>query len=288
MSAILVQRAGAFGDVLWTTPVVTRLRRENPNATIDVETGFPQVFEGNPDVSHVGRRNQHYDRVIDLNMAYENELRRIHCVDAYFKVAFGDTDGDKTVKFAIGPCPDIGWLINRWGSVDPADCVVLHPTVSWPNRTLPASWYQGLAEKLVRRGHTVLAFGTSKDHQISGHKIIDTRGRWSFQEQAAVLARAKLFIGMESGPLCMVGATETPGIGLFTVSHPENCHPYRHGKWAWRWRSIQAEVECRACSARIGEPVTYVGCERNDMACLGTFSHERVLATVDDVLGSAE
>ena len=38
MERISVRRTGAFGDVIDTTPVIRRLRQENPDAEIDVLT----------------------------------------------------------------------------------------------------------------------------------------------------------------------------------------------------------------------------------------------------------
>ena len=76
MTSILVRRTGAFGDVIDTTPVVRRLRHENPDAEIDVNTQYPRVSLNSP--HRVGlKRDIAYDRVIDLNMAFERNLRRL-------------------------------------------------------------------------------------------------------------------------------------------------------------------------------------------------------------------
>ena len=48
VTSILVRRTGAFGDVIDTTPVVRRLRQENPDAEIDVDTQYPHVFLNSP------------------------------------------------------------------------------------------------------------------------------------------------------------------------------------------------------------------------------------------------
>ena len=41
---ILVSRRGALGDVIMTTPIVRRLRQENPNAIIDIKTNYPDIY----------------------------------------------------------------------------------------------------------------------------------------------------------------------------------------------------------------------------------------------------
>jgi hypothetical protein len=44
VTSILVRRTGAFGDVIDVTPVARRLRNENPDAEIDVDTQYPSSF----------------------------------------------------------------------------------------------------------------------------------------------------------------------------------------------------------------------------------------------------
>ena len=89
---ILVRREGAFGDVLDTTPVIRRLRQENPDAEIDIETAYPQVYAGS--LHRIGlARDITYDRIINLDMAFENRLRKVGIVESYMEVAFGDRNG---------------------------------------------------------------------------------------------------------------------------------------------------------------------------------------------------
>jgi len=48
---IILQRWGALGDVLNTTPVLRRLRKENPDAFIDVVTAKLAAYSDNPDLT---------------------------------------------------------------------------------------------------------------------------------------------------------------------------------------------------------------------------------------------
>ena len=136
---ILVRRSGALGDVVLTTPIVRRLKRENPNANIDVLTAYPDVFRDNPCVDtagpHVGcfdePRSEHlgsYDRFIDLDGAYERRPN-LHIISAYMQEAFGDA-GDPFERQELFP----GKLKTRLGP----NAVAVHASMAgWSNRTLP-------------------------------------------------------------------------------------------------------------------------------------------------------
>ena len=125
MERILVRRTGAFGDVIDTTPVIRRLRQENPDAEIDVLTQYPGVFKDSP--HRIGfKRDVKYDRFIDLDMAFERNLRRVGIVESYMEVAFGDREGSTQLEMTYGPPPEFG--------MDWSLAITMHPARSWVQR----------------------------------------------------------------------------------------------------------------------------------------------------------
>ena len=93
---ILVRRTGALGDVVLATPIVRRLKRENPDVEIVVQTAYPDVFKGNPHVADVVLPSLKVPpepiwRHVDLDLAYERRPR-MHIVEAYMREAFGEDD----------------------------------------------------------------------------------------------------------------------------------------------------------------------------------------------------
>lgn len=190
MTSILVRRSGAFGDVIDTTPVVRRLREENPDAEIDVDTQYPHVFLNSP--HRLGfRRDIAYDRVIDLNMAFERNLRRVGIVESYMEVAFGDRKGSTQLEMVYGPPPQFG--------LDWSLAITMHPARSWPQRTLPAQFWVDLANILAERGWIVLCIGTKQDWGFKGHRVLDLRDRFDMQMQASVIGASRAFVCSESG-----------------------------------------------------------------------------------------
>lgn len=58
-----------------------------------------------------------------------------------------------------------------------------------------------------------------------GERAVDLVGRVSLPEAAAVLARAALFVGNDSGLMHLAAATGTPTLGLFGPSRVEEYAP---------------------------------------------------------------
>jgi ADP-heptose:LPS heptosyltransferase len=299
---ILVARRDSFGDVLCTTPILRRLRRENPDATINVHTWYPYVFVGNDDVDLASNGNDlharkghanlftgqapegnecnlsgNYDRVIDLNLAFEKRFRKMRAVDAYMEEAFGDTgdDAEKGVVLADVPCPEITGL-------DVRDAVVMHPARSERCRTLPHGFWQELVRVLKARGRRIVTVGTSQDYDLDG--VADTKNKLTPQMQAALIRRSSALVASESGILGgVLPATSTPAVGLMTISLPEVGGPYRMGGYNRRFWPIMAKVDCVGCAARYTTVITAHGClEDRDYECVRTFDPIEVADTVEE------
>jgi len=97
-------------------------------------------------------------------------------------------------------------------------------------------------------------------------------GRLTLKELAAVLARARLFIGMDSAPMHMAAAVGTPVVALFGPSGADIWGP-----WQVPSRVITSEHTCRPCG--------FDGCggsKRSD--CLEIIPVERVLDATLELL----
>lgn len=283
---ILVKRAAALGDVLYTTPIVARLRRENPGAAIYVQTGSPEVYRGNPDATRVVGQDDvaatRFDRIIDLDMAYENR-RNLHQISAFMEVAFGDHgDGHAPeIVFAFHDAPpppaDLGIEWDR--------AVALHLAKTWPSRMFPKTWWDRVAGALHAKGYKLIVIGKAPDLGLAPEIAIDTRDRLTLQQQAAVIARCRLFVCAASGLLPLSGATPTPTIFVPTITRAEHSMPYRDGVLGGGYFPIVPDIACYGCDAR--QPgKTYWECERGDNACLGLIAPETVVTCALQVLES--
>lgn len=282
---ILVQRAGAFGDVISTTPVLRRLREERgPNAIIHVDTDYPEIFEGNTDVTKAAPWHIHsqmhklykYTEIFDLNGSYERRKRAEHGIDCYMEDVFGDRKGDKSLK--VIP-KDLPWSLLDSEVINWKKAVVLHAATSWPNRTMPDVFWQGVADEINKAGYQVIVTGTERDRAPNG--TFDMRAQLSPCQQADLIRRARVFIGSDCGGLFLAGATDTPIVGLFTISPASNNIIWRHGEANWKMKALVPDLPCVGCTVRAAEKawphlLTYHGCEREDFACVKSFDAHTV------------
>ncbi len=74
-------------------------------------------------------------------------------------------------------------------------------------------------------------------------EVINTVGRFSLGETAALLRRCKLLIANDSGPLHLGAAIGIPTVGLFGPTTPEQFYPYRQPLH----RCIYKKLSCSPC-----------------------------------------
>jgi ADP-heptose:LPS heptosyltransferase len=283
MQRILVRRLGALGDVIDTTPVFRRLRREYPDAEIDVETHYPQVFLQNPNRIGIGKRPVEYDRFIDLDMAFENRLGQVSHPESYMEVAFGDRRDALALEFVFDPVD-----VPMDQSVDWSKVVVMHPARSWANRTLPRSFWKKVAVGLVESGWTVVVTGTLVDQLINVSGVIDARGRHSLAQQAALIHASRAFVCGASGLVNVGFCTDVPMVWLDTITLPWMSERERHGVKGWGCYPLPSPVECVGCYHSLGRPVTHFDCPLGTNACVHAFDPKAVVAQVNHAAGHME
>jgi ADP-heptose:LPS heptosyltransferase len=277
--SFLISRTGAFGDVLEVTAVTRRLRQENPEAVIDVATQYPAVFLGNRDVNRAAFgpvMGRHYDRLIRLDGAFEERLRKVHPIDAYSEVIFGDRATPHEIVFAAKPIS--AELSRLLGS----RLVVIHPCRNWPIRTLALEWWQELVDRLTAKEFVVAVTGTRQDHDgLSG--AIDLREKLSMAEQAGLIAAAKCFVCSESGPMILAQTTQTPVIAMLTMTPAYRVMHVRNGVEGWGFHAVPAPVPCQGCEAAHDAPATYFEC----LHARGSPEFQRCVTSFDAVAVAA-
>jgi ADP-heptose:LPS heptosyltransferase len=161
---------------------------------------------------------------------------------------------------------------------------VLHVSAGNPFRRWPADRFAALAAALATGPeplHVVITSGPSEADAATrvaqaarelagaGAAHIVRAGEFDLAELAALVSRAALYIGGDSGPLHIAATTRTPVVALFGPTMPERSLPWRDPAVP----SIAVDggpLPCRPCHQRT--------CVPGDFRCLGAITVHDVLA----------
>jgi lipopolysaccharide heptosyltransferase II len=176
--------------------------------------------------------------------------------------------------------------------VGPGDeLVVLHVSAGNPFRRWPAGAFAALIAMLIRRnahGRILVVSGPS-DRDAAARVIDQARAEvdpvdrdrvlvpaeFTLDELRALMDRAALYIGGDSGPMHIASTSRVPIVGLYGPTLPVRSEPWR----APQWPSEAAEIDglaCRPCDQRV--------CVHGDFRCLTSLAPEQVLAAAERAL----
>jgi heptosyltransferase-1 len=143
--------------------------------------------------------------------------------------------------------------------LDPgAPYIALIPGARWNTKRWPLDRYAALADHLLDNSHNIVLLGSPdektlcdtlqskiKNGQGQQSKIINLAGKTSLQEMIALLARASLVIGNDSGPLHVAVALGRPIVALYGPTDPNFVGPYDQLD-----QVLRHEVPCHPCRRR--------------------------------------
>ncbi len=210
VSSILIKRRAARGDVLVASAIVPALKKKYPNCNITFSTDCPEVLIGNPFIDKIIRDadsvERQYQLFFNLDMAYENRP------STNILKSYADVVGVKK--------EDCELFINQIDMGDlPENYIVFHAgRTSWIGRNWSIDKFDELAKKLKNQ-FKIVTVGSGGDGKITCD--LDLREKTNIHQLAKVIARAKLFVGIDSLPMHIAQAVNTPGICFFGCINPE-------------------------------------------------------------------
>ena len=211
-------RTQAVGDALRALRVYRQL-----NEPMVVVTKYPEVFRGEKAVAISSHREEYaVSSFIDLDLSYE---RRPHLSieSSYEKTVYNTPEQPNFDNHPINfPATALDWLQVRNLSAHDWDepYVVFHGRQGNPNRSAFPEFWAKLADLIVSEGYNVIMVGENTDTMLQGPRVVNLVGRTSQGMMRAVLEHARLFVGMDSGPLHLADGA-CPAIGIFTIAEPE-------------------------------------------------------------------
>jgi len=157
-----------------------------------------------------------------------------------------------------------------------------HPGSRWQFKCWPPEHAAALVDALVRRGERIALTAAPDARELdliaqirkrTSAPIADLSGKLTLKQLAAFSSRAKLFIGVDSAPMHIAAAMQTPVVALFGPSGE-----LEWGPWRVPHRVVASgEHPCRPCGND--------GCGGGKVSeCLTRLPVEAALAAVDSLL----
>jgi len=186
---------------------------------------------------------------------------------------------------------EVASRLARHGVTADARIVAVHVSAGNPFRRWPAAHFVELAVALATadpRRRIVVTSGPS-EQAAAGRVIADAQarlgadragqvlscGEFSLIELRALLERASLYIGGDSGPLHVAATTAVPVVGLYGPTLPVRSAPWRAARWITE--SVDAgDLPCRPCDQRV--------CEPGDFRCLTSIQPSQVVEAAERAL----
>jgi lipopolysaccharide heptosyltransferase II len=175
--------------------------------------------------------------------------------------------------------------------ISPADpLIVLHVSAGNPFRRWPEESFASLIATLVKRDPSRAVVITSGPSDAAAARRVMSEARralgtlarslrdpgdFDLSELRALIARASVYIGGDSGPAHVAATTTTPIVELLGPTLAGRSRPWRDPQW-YAETVDAGDLACRPCSQR--------HCAPGDFRCLTSISPEQVAAAVERAL----
>jgi len=193
----------------------------------------------------------------------------------------GIDEGNETPELEWGPEEEksVDELLQAPGRI--RGWVVIAVGAAWPTKMWPADSFRELAAAFGSNGYGVAAIGSGSDREAGAIAArggaVDLTGRTSLAAVAALLSRASLFVGGDSGTLHMARAARIPAIALFGPTGPEQ---FRFDPLV---RLIRSDAPCARGSDHGGRT-----CPTGNWICMPGISPAHVMKEATAILAARE
>jgi heptosyltransferase III len=205
-----------------------------------------------------------------------------HTVEVHLDAlrALGIEPAEKRIRLTVGPEAE-----RRIDELRlPGRFIVVHPASRWLFKCWPAGRTAELINLIRARGEEVVLTGSPSpeerslvDAVVEGLRfpVLNLAGKLTLKELAALIARARLFIGVDSAPMHMASAMGTPAVVLFGPSGD-----VEWGPWHIPHRILVSRHSCRPCG--------FNGCGGgNRSECIEAIPTRSVFEALEQVLHAA-
>jgi len=168
--------------------------------------------------------------------------------------------------------------------------IVLHVSAGNPFRRWPAESFAAVAAGLAGRdpGRRIVVTAGPSDREAADRVIAEAQarlgadrgrvvacGEFSLTELRALVDRAVLYIGGDSGPMHIAATSHVPIVGLYGPTLPARSAPWRATLWPAEAIEV-ADLACRPCDQR--------SCRPGDFRCLIWIQPQQVIEAAERAL----
>jgi predicted lipopolysaccharide heptosyltransferase III len=184
---------------------------------------------------------------------------------------------------------EVSRRLEQLGVTAADEVVVMHAAAGNEFRRWPEAAFGAVARALAAvHRRVVLVVGSHQDAATIDRIVtlaqVDDRARagrvhaapgWPLDELRALMDRAALFVGGDSGPMHIAAASDVPIVAIFGPTLPVHWAP-------WRPAELPVAIvepgplECRPCDQRV--------CAPGDFRCLRALTPDQVLAAANRLL----
>jgi len=205
-------------------------------------------------------------------------------LDALRRIGIYPAEDEKPLVLVPGAAAEarVDKLIAEAG-LAPRGFIQFHPTSRWLFKTWTDAKNAELLRGLANDGHRIVLTGAPDERERAivariieqaAAPLVDFSGQLTLREMAALSARARLFIGVDSAPMHIAAAMGTPVVALFGPSGEKEWGP-----WRVAHRVVTSEHPCRPCGLD--------GCGGGKVSeCLTLLPVERVRSAVNELLSA--
>jgi lipopolysaccharide heptosyltransferase II len=183
---------------------------------------------------------------IEPNQLTRHETRRQ--LDLVAAVGYTTSDERMSLHVPADAEERAAEALTSLGLAGRSDWVVIHPGATASSRRYPWQSFRAAADELVARGLDVVFTGSAGDEHVVENIRRAMQGRseslagfLDLPTFAALLARAPVLIGNNSGPVHLAAAVRTPVVDLYALTNPQ------HTPWGVPNRVLNHDVPCRNC-----------------------------------------
>jgi len=289
---VIFSRYTGMGDIICTIPAARVLMQRHPGATF--------IYNCHRDFVDVPRLAGLTNRVTTLGAIGVVGHWYRWLLDGFYHFAHGDDTPGKVAtepmvvefcrQFSL-PVTEDHPRINAGAAaqekvrallaqknLDPGRLILIHPGPSWTVKEWPREQWTSLVAALSEKGYTSIAqlgvgrymnFGKVAVEPVPG--AVSLVDELSVEDCFAVISRAKLFIGIDSGLLHIASCTRTPAVALWGPTSPQFFYPT-----SVRKDFVVSDVDCQGCYHRLPRLHWVTGCPF-EIRCMKTLPVAAVL-----------